>query len=215
MKLTLATTFIVTVLLLAACQSKAHKSEFSYGAYENGKYINKFLGITLDIPNDWYVYSEEEILKVMGLVENDVDLNDAGRENIKKNKVRSADLFMAQKYDPYEFDAIVNPSFMINVERVDDIKFIRNASDYAKLARKNMQAMTKSPVIFENEATVELGGNQFERHTIMKSEAGYDYETTQFCQIMNGYAVIFTLTYADEYDRKELIRCLSSLNYKD
>lgn len=213
--LTLITVFISSTLLLNSCKEKGHAEEFSYGVYENGKYINKFLGFTLEIPESWYVYNEDELKKVMGELERDESFNENGREIIKKGKVRSADLFMAQLNNPYTFDAIINPSFVINTERIDDVEPIQDAEDYMRLARRNMQAMVNEPVIFQEAARVELSGNEFDRHTIENVEYGYKYKTTQFCEIMNGYAVIFTLSYANEIDRKELVRCLSSLEYKD
>lgn len=215
MKLTLTTVVIAALIIFNACKDIGHNNGFSYGIHENGKYINKFLGFTIDIPDECYVYSKEEIGEIMGLLEDNENFTAEAKENLKKNKVRSADLFMAQRYDPAEFEKLVNPTFMINVERVDDIELIRNSSDYMKLARKNMKMMSNAPVEFENVASVKLGENLYERHTINKNAAGYDYETTQFCKIMKGYAVIFTLTYRGEHDRKALVRCLSSLEIKE
>lgn len=215
MKLTILTTVILTsILVFSGCKPKGHQKEFSKGAFENGEYINKFLGFKMDIPDSWYVYNAEEMEKLEAFKQNNEGLNKQGKALMKQGKVRSADLFMAQLYNPYTFDAILNPSLSINVERVDDIKLIRNAGDFMRLARKTSQRMVKTPLVFTEKARVELNGNRFDRHTIEKEELGYKYKSTQFCEIMNGYAVLFTLTYADDIDRKKLVKCLSSLEYK-
>jgi len=215
MRLILITIFIISISVITGCKENGHQEKFSEGAFENGKYINKFLGFTIDIPDSWYVYNDEELQKVEGLMHNDENLNQEGKVLMKNSKVRSADLFLTQLYNPYTFDAILNPTLFINVERVDDIKVIRNAEDFMRLARKTSQRMVNKPLVFTEKARVELNGNQFDRHSIEKEELGYKYKTTQFCEIMNGYAVLFTLTYADDIDRKKLIKCLSSLEYKE
>jgi hypothetical protein len=215
MKLTLITCLFSAIIIIGGCKNKGHKEEFSAGTVENGKYINKFFGFTLDIPDTWYVYNEQELKEVSGALENDENLNTNGKKLIKKGKVRSAELLMTQIYNPYAFDAIVNPTLFIITERIDDAIFIRNAEDYMRFLRKNSQQMVDIPLDFTDQARVELNGNFFDRHTIEKVEYGYKYKITQFCKIMNGYAVLFSISYADEYDRKKLVRCLSSLKYKN
>lgn len=215
MRLRLITIFILSITVTIGCKDEGHKEEFSKGAIENGKYINKFLGFTIDIPESWYVYNQEELQKVSKAVETDDSFNQKGKDLIERGKLRSAKLLMAQLYNPYTFDALVNPTFMLNAERIDDLKFIESAEDYMRLTRKTTHETVKSPVVFTEKARVELNGNRFDRHTIEKEAYGYKYKTTQFCEIMNGYAVLITLTYANDYDRKELVKCLSSLDYKE
>jgi hypothetical protein len=216
MRLTILTIITLSsILLFSGCKEKGHQEEFSKGVFENGEYINKFLGFKMDIPESWYVYNDEEMQKLERLRQNDGKLNQEGKELMEKGKVRSADLFMTQLYNPYTFDAILNPTLYINAERVDDIKVIKNAEDFMRLARKTSKRMVNTPLVFTEKARVELNGNRFDRHTLEKEEYGYKYKTTQFCEIMNGYAVLFTLNYAHDSDRKELIKCLSSLEYKE
>lgn len=214
MRLILVTVIISSITILSSCKDNGHQKEFSKGTFENGKYINKFLGFTIDIPENWYVYSEEELQKVSKAVESDESFNQKGKELIQKGKLRSSKLLMAQLYNPYTFDALVNPTFTINAERIDDLKFIKTAEDYMRLTRKTTHETVKNSVVFSDKARVELNGNLFDRHTIEKEAYGYKYKTTQFCEIMNGYAVLFTIIYANDYDRKELVKSLSSLDRK-
>lgn len=41
--------------------------EFSRGKVENNVYTNEFSGITFETPDDWHIYSDEEIRETMGI----------------------------------------------------------------------------------------------------------------------------------------------------
>lgn len=200
-------------ILLTGCKGEGLHKEFSYGEFSNHKYINEFFKISLDIPEKWSIASKEDREEVFGNIDNSPSLNEKQKEVIEKTKHRNAYLFLAHVYDPNTFELYVNPSFFINVERIDDNKFVRNAEDYMKLSRKTSRKLSSEQVDFVEPARVKLAGNVFERHTIKYKVDYLEYEITQFCEIINGYAVVYNLLYSNDEDRKELVKCLSTLKH--
>ncbi|MEX2484570.1 MAG: hypothetical protein WED10_08420 [Brumimicrobium sp.] len=203
----------VIIFSLFSCKGEGLHKEFSYGEFSNQKYINEFFQIKLDIPNTWTVASKDDRDELFENLEIDQTLNKKERELFKKNKHRNAYIFLAHKYNPNTFQGPVNPTFHIAVERVDDNKFVRNAEDYMKLARKTSRMTSDIKQEITKTARVKLGGNEFERHVIKQKFDVIEYEITQFCEILNGYAVVYSLIYSSEEDRRQLVKCLSSLKH--
>ena len=80
---------LALAMVLGLCSTTAAEEELSLGTWDGNTYENAFLGISLDLDQDWYVLSEEERARQLGLVFDSVagtDLEEVMTDALEKGQ---------------------------------------------------------------------------------------------------------------------------------
>lgn len=203
--------FVIILLIASSCTTEPVKNEsISSGKLIDGKYKNELLGFQFELPNSYKLIEKDELEKL--------------NQNLKTNKepqnereIRSLELteliFAFRLHDSDTFEKTkVNPTLFLTTERISPENEGIDAKEYMKDYRKlHLRKELKVPAKAHEKATVKIGNNIFERHTVIQKGVRTELNTGQYCKILDDYVVIFSLQYGNQEDRKKLIDIISTL----
>jgi len=203
---------IVSVTFSFAQKSK----DFDYGTLKyDSIYTNSYFNLKMDIPFSWNVQSKEEVKQLMKdgeelLVGDDKRL----KAMVKASEVRTVNFLTAFKYErgaPVDF----NPSFILMAENISSSPGIKNGADYLYHARKLMKQMQVKYNITDDEFKSEVfGGKTFHKFHVELDYSGVLIKQDYYATIIDGFCLAFISSYSDEEQNAELLKVLSSMEFK-
>ncbi len=126
-------------ICLVSCNNTGKPVDFDYGHVENGIYSNTYFDVSINLPQNWVVQSQEQTDK---MVEQGSDLIAGEDENmktvLKASEVNVANLLSAFQYE-YGSAVDYNPSIVINSENIKNFPGIKNGADYLFQAKKLLE----------------------------------------------------------------------------
>ncbi len=193
---------ITVVALLCACSEQAAQVN-KFGDFNARTYKNDFFNITISLPYDWFIQSEQsnKFLKDTGreILAGDDRLMNAAMKQAEKN-MRT--VFTLSKYEAGTPD-VFNPTLICVVEDVSYLPGIKSEWDYIS----NMKSAISSagiPYNFGNTKTIVLNGMEFvELHSTITA-IGVKVKQIYRTIFHEGYVLSFIITYNNKKDRKEL-----------
>jgi hypothetical protein len=212
-KLNLIALLILTISLTACNQNEKPKN-FDYGHTENGKYLNSFFGLELDIPSGWVVQTREETENLTEMGKEFVAGDD---ENLKAvidaSKINSANLISVFQY---EVGSAVdyNPNFMLVAENIKNSPGTKTGSDYLFQARKFLaQSKIEYSHIDDKFEKKMINGQEFYVMNCNIEYAGLSINQIYYSTIVDGFAMNVIVSYTTDEQKSDLDKMLNSMAF--
>lgn len=175
-------------------------------------YRNEYLGLTLQIPDNWKVAKREtmDAQQKMGskLVENEAKISRSESEMIDKN---TQQFLMISKH---EAGAMVeeNPSFIGLIEKVGHTPGIKTGKEYLWHSQKFLKRMPMYGDISEIKKSEYADGKLFEYTAVVTRPDGIQIKQRYCATVINNNAVVLISSYTNE--RKELDEIMNSVEFE-
>lgn len=105
--------------------------ELLVGETKEGFYLNRTFDMAIELPEEWLVLSDEEMVDMLG--QGEAMLSDDQVEALEPIEVWQ--LLVSLKY-PLEEQVLVNPSFVMTAERVDDREAMVTGETYLQASKE-------------------------------------------------------------------------------
>ncbi|MFH2046882.1 MAG: hypothetical protein ABIK92_17265 [Pseudomonadota bacterium] len=200
------------ILCLVGCENNAQKA-IDFGKYESGVYTNTYFKLKVKVPDSWYVMDDEsriELTRKGGklVAGKDKNLNAV----LEAADLNSVNLLFASEHPPGA-PVASNPSLMLIAEKVKHVPGIVRGKDY-HFHTKKMLAGSAVEVSYPKEIYEEQIDNiSFDVLEIQIIMGENTILQKQYVTIMNGYAVLFGLTYTDDDGLKKLDEIISAIDF--
>lgn len=202
-----------TIAFSMGCGQKA-ANEIDYGVVKDSVYQNEYFGLAVGLPPDWSVQDQVARQKLMDMggkmaAGDDKNLKAA----LKASEMTTVNLFAAFKH-PVGSPVLCNPNIMCLAERVRHMPGIKRGKDYL-FHSKRMLESSQMQVSFPSEMTTEtIGGLEFGvLHTEM-SMAGMTIRQKYYAAIMEGYAMVFIVSFTTDEEESSLQDILATVTFK-
>ena len=181
------------------------------GYFENGTYINDFLGFSMEFPNNWTIVGDDGIEKQI-IIEGSAQLS-SGNNNDKRDFVELVNetvlfLFLCSKY----------PAATPNVLNCNISVICENTSQYGNLTIDEYISGMKESMnsdnwyTFKDLASRNINGTIFKAFSAHTDIFGFDVYQRAYLKKLDGYILTFNLTYSDNESLSELDEILNTAN---
>lgn len=179
------------------------------GGVADGKYTNESLGIAMDVPEDWYILDEEQLLSLMDLGSEALQTKEKmGEELYELALQRTLTLMGAYEFNPLlQGDKTSPSSIVLMAERIATSAklFIRSADDYLTLLESELSSITEIEGLeasyqMSDRETVTLNGKEFSKLTAgLTGTDGTVYLRQTYCVYFDKqYVYLALLTYIED-----------------
>lgn len=216
---TAASLFLAASLVFAAGCGKnettnANKKELTLGVQEGTKYSNDYFGFELNVPEEWYVATEEEKAAVLQTGQDIIaESNEEMAAQLDLAMEKTLGLIFTFKY-PLTHQGI-NPNVLCTAENLGLLgaAAIKTGEDYLSATQTNMEQIDL-PYTFGEISKETLGGKEF--YTM---ESTLDYGSIvlgqkYYCLVIDGYALLFVSTYSNDAEAIETQALFDSILFK-
>lgn len=184
------------------------------GEVEGREYKNKFFGMTIKLPSNWIIATDEE---KQAIVDSGKQVAAAGDENKEKQYDMSLErtvylLVTSQK--GLNVQDITNPSFMTLAEKLSFFQGVKDGKGYLEEVKKQLKALAAQiPYNLDKEIyTEKVGGKEFYVLEAVVNGTGVTLTQKYYASVINSYALSFiTTSYSDEQSESlnEIIKTIS------
>lgn len=199
-------------LLIAGC-GPVGKDPFDPAAkvVSEGRYENRFLGLSLTYPTDWVV-ADEAILASMqdrAASSSNAAVREAGNTDMLK-----ALLFSVSQHE-LGTQGVPNPSFGLAAVKIPDNVTMTPTEILAgvQTALRDMKKLGLTYSELQPIRTVTLNGNTWHRVDSQLSSSQKVLRQTNLVAFVEGYAITMTLTAHDQAGIDELDKIVNSVSY--
>lgn len=209
----IALAVILAVASLAGC---APSKPVSTGAFEGNVYTNDFFGMTFAVPEDWTILSKDEMAALFGQVIDEIGSTDKDAEaKMKLAEKKSLYLAVTAKY-PIDYTEDTNPNINVIAENLGLMSFVVSKSkDYMEATMTNLKPTVAEGVTFGEISTETVGGVEYSSFDMTTDDgSGYTMYQRFICTMKNKYAILFTMTWFEEDQLKELQSVIDSIEIK-
>ena len=206
-----------TCLVLTGCRDKPSESKDADatpaagdGVFEGRRYENAFFGLTVTVPDGWYLPSADDFERVMA-----AGAKLAGQTAAPAavgDETEDAKLFSIFRHSP-QSDGTSNPCLIAVAESVGSEGEDNASRDCLKQLNRSLK---EGPLDWATDGlivTEEIGGVSFCSMQGRLSDGSHFVDQTYYVTIRKEYAVCFVLSYTDEEQRGELEEILSMVNF--
>jgi len=209
----------VAMLLFAAGSvqgsddSRTVPTDFDYGSWADSTYRNDFFGFSIMVPEGWYFSGTE---KIDALREKASDAGFIDQKEVKRlNKVidiTGASLVMTSPYPPEEAlkKKILNPNLVLMAENISLSEQEIDLAAYVEISRQNLSKAIPG-IIIKSETVKTVGGREFTSLETQFSAANLTISQESLVCLMNGFALVITMTSFDEASKKQLDDIVATL----
>ncbi len=202
--------------------SETTDKKLDLGKNEGDTYKNDYFGLSVKLPKDWKVSSDEEKKQVLDMGKQVV----AGDDKTKQAQVELAEkksvyLLMLSKVvktdialgSDYKFDS---GNFMVMAEKLSFLQGINKGSDYLDYVKKGLQDMkTQMPYKLDKPIYSEkIGGKEFAVLDAVLDNEGFKLTQKYYAYVMKGYALVFISTSTSEENSKIIQDMLDSVKFE-
>jgi hypothetical protein len=197
-----------------AQQKQAAQAVMEVGKIENNTYSNSYFGMSIHIPEGWYIAPNEtmEQLQKTGVKAVTGD-NKALQTAIEAApSVNLFGTFEKPPGSPVDF----NPSVLSVAEKVTAMPGIKKGADYLFHAKKLLLDSTANYKAKDETRTVQVGGRSFdvlelELQATPKVKVKQEYYAT----IDKGYAISIILSYVTDEQKSKVEAVLNTLKFQN
>ncbi|MBA3036197.1 MAG: hypothetical protein FP814_06850 [Desulfobacterium sp.] len=203
---------IFTICCLLGCENNSKKA-IDFGKYESGVYTNSYFKLKVTIPEAWYVMDDEtrfEFMKKSGkiIAGKDKNLNAA----LEAADLDSLNLLFASEQPPGS-STNSNPNLILMAEKVKHLPGIVRGKDYHFHTKKMLEASAVKVSYPKEIYEEQIDGINFDVLEIQIDMGTNTIRQKQYATIMNGYALLFGLTYTDDNGLQKLDGIISAVNF--
>lgn len=213
---------MIVVCLLSVGVFNAYSQEasidkpFDYGTVENNIYSNSYFDFNMTIPTDWSVQSQEQVDHLSKIGKKLM----AGDDEQMKAVLNAVDIQTAYLLAVFKYEkgtaVDYNPGFILISENIVQSPGIKTGSDYLFHARKLMeQSQLKYNHIDSDFKKEVVDGVDF---YTMNAEMKYmklSIKQVYYSTIRNGFAFSVVISYVTKDQKKELLKVIESMQFKD
>lgn len=205
----------IVALALSACARKepgqAVQEEVGPGRLEGRTWAHDYFGVTLSVPDDWHIFSEEEKQQISST---GTDLLAGDDQNLRRQLEAAAPrtlTLLGISRHPLGTPVLFNPNLVIIAERIGGMPGIRSGSDYLNLMQQSIGRsqiqMTFDPV----EPNARIGPITADRISSSMQMGPMQIRQRIYAALKGDYALVFTLSYVDEEQLDALETLCSSI----
>ena len=203
---------MATLITVVGCAKLTEKS-IDLGTMNGTTYSNDYFNMTIEIPENWTILSEDEKKDLMNkgmeiVAGDDKDFEEA----LKNNEYRNVYLISTYKY-PLNTETTSNANFMSTAEKLSFFQGVKNGKDYLEEAKKLLGG-TEMSYKFEKEIYNEKVGNKDFYVLETYIEAG-EMRVSQkyYARVEKGYSLNFILTYTNDNEKKDVEDILNTVKF--
>lgn len=195
---------------------KKTSKKIDSGSWEDNIYTNDFLGLTLTIPEDWYIASEKELKKAINAGEDIMTSGNEDKEDLIKDAVsKTTYLFLISEKDlnkTYESNA----NIIAMAENMNLLPNVNDVDDYLEALIKGFEVFYNN-IPYEDDkpiTTKKIGGQEF---SILELTANYDNFTINqkyYITQIDDYVLSFTTTAMNEEESEQLDKIMKSISFE-
>ena len=206
--------WILTLIIINGCQTPKIPENFDYGHVVKNAYVNDFFGFHLKFPDSWHIMDNKEQKVLTDVATEEFFGDDEEMSSIlKASEVNIANLVGALKYD---LDTMVafNPNIQIIAENLNNSPLIKSPKDYQKIAK---ELLDKSSMDIEYKTDLTeftIDGAEFCSISFINRYMGLEIQQTQYCTLLNGFSLNFTISYNNEEDAEVLKKMIEKIDFK-
>jgi len=202
-------------LIILGCNGQGNLAEFDYGNVEDNIYTNSFFNLTMNLPTDWVLQSQQETEDIMEEGRKLVAGDDENLEYIiRASEVNTVHLFVIYQY---ELGASIdyNPSLMLIAENLHNAPGVKTGADYLFHARKLLaQAQIQYNHIDEDFEEVDINGMPFHLMNTNINYLGYDIKQKYYSTVLNGFSLNMIISYVYDDQKAKLEQSINSLTFE-
>lgn len=189
----------------------AQAQPLDLGVLNGVNYVNGAFGLSMSIPGDWIVVSEQRTSEIAAesnkLLKSE---SEQKREQLRRSIERSTVLISLTKFPA---GLPNNASFMLVAERVNPA-LIRNGVDGLMAMRSTAEGSFINLEFQGGIRTQRIGGADFGAATIRNSSVNGVYMQKVYMTVKNGYGLEFFFTYLQDADVAAFDSIMKSVNFK-
>lgn len=205
-----------TCLVLTGCRDKPSEESTNTdlspsagdGAFKGRRYENAFFGLTVTVPEDWFLPSADDFNRVMAAGAKLAGQTTAPAE--ADDGPGDARLFSILRHSP-QSDGVSNPGLIAVAEYVGPEGENNTSRDYLKQLKNSLK---EGPLDWTTDGLIaaeEIGGVSFSSMQGQLSDGSNFVDQAYYVTIRKEYAVCFVLSYTDEEQRGELKEILDTI----
>lgn len=214
-KISILLIVLILAIAISGCNQKASiEKVINLGEWEENTYKNDYFGMTLVIPEEWTILTQEEVDYITSLGQEQIsENNEELAENIDYSLERTLHFVYSYKY-PLNYIEEFNPNFISLAENLSLIAGIavKTGSDYLELTKSGLEEAGLG-YTFEEMKSEEIDGKKFD---VMYAETdiyGFDIKQKYYAAIESGYALIFIISYTSDEQLSELNSILDNISF--
>ncbi len=206
---------IVVLLWLTGCQETQEASkEIDFGTIKNSVYRNEYFGMTLTVPDNWYVMDEEGRKQVMEVGAEMVAGDDETLKSaIKASELTTVNLLSIMEHPPGT-PVPFNPNLGCLAERVRDTPGIKTGDDYFFHVKRLLES-SQIAVTFSDSVTEVVGGREFRVMPLEMSAMGQTVHQKFYACIDKGYALVFVASYSTDEELAKLQKVFDTVKFNE
>lgn len=198
--------FFIIVLLAMSCgeATTSMPKNFDYGSIKENVYSNDFFDLEITFPANWVVQDQEQVAQMTQYGKEVLSGDDAVLKTvIKASEINSANLLTIFKY---EFGAPVdyNPNLVVVAENIQNASGIKRGKDYLFHSKKLLEQSQLEYTFDKDIYTQGIGSKEFDMMETNLFYIGQDITQEYICTIVNGFSLVFIISYTTEEERREL-----------
>jgi hypothetical protein len=159
------------------------------GRFIGHRYTNEFFGITLDVPEDWYIASRDQIATKFGVGKESVGADDRQEES---------SLGLERQRNLYCFDISMYPNDFTNdiLLLCDNLEITSNYVDAKTYARQSLDYMDASdiPHQISSIGMTDIDGREFATFDVSFDFGSRTVYQAIYCTVQGNYALSFIMT---------------------
>lgn len=208
------TSFVIALILLISSILVGCNREvtFTLGILDEGSYSNSYFGFTIDIDENYYFLTQEEILKIRNSAVDETE--NFGTEEIVLSEQPVVYYLYALK-EPLNSARTDNPYIAIYSERLDYIDAsINTKEEYIQYNMNFAVAVFNASGFKATSSNIDklwYDDRQFANAILTVNLEDNTMKKELFTIIRNDYAITVILGYSNSNDREEMIKFLDTI----
>lgn len=202
-------------LVFFKCTCQENQTNFDFGNIEDNIYTNSFFNLSINLPVDWSIQSQQEAEYLIKEGRKLVAGDDSNLENaLTAAEINTANLIILYQH---ELGTAVdyNPSLMMIAENLQNAPGVKTGADYLFHARKLIsQAQLKYDHIDEEFEEVDINGQTFYLMNTNINYLGHEIKQKYFSTVLNGFSLSMIISYVSDYQKSELEQSINTLTFE-
>lgn len=207
--------FLLFPILISSCLSTGHPEDFDYGSVSDNIYTNDYFRLTVNLPDNWDVQSQEQMEKMANIGKELVAGDDQKMKAVlKASEINNANLLAAFQY---EIGTAVdyNPNFMIVAENIRLSPGIKTGSDYLYHSRKIMkQSQAQFDYISESFESELIGGIEFYKMDAILNFMGLEIKQRYYSTVLREFSLNVIISFMNEDQERVLLESINSMKFE-
>jgi len=200
--------FLMTSMM--GCSALNSGKTLDQGTMEGNVYKNEYFGMSVIVPEEWTIASEEEIEELTKSGNEMI----AGDDESKKKMLEKAELRTVYLLSATSEEQGI-ASFMAMAEKLSFLQNVKDGKAYLEAVKENLITLIEEiPYEFKDIYTVEIGGKEFYALETTIDGGIIKLQQTYYARVENKYALAFITTSMNEANDEAMQGIIDSVEFK-